>query len=130
LGQSGLAGSSFAQQILGENQMQAGQNIAGIPSTMTNDFLARGVPTVVGAGTNALSTAASLNTTSRGQFTPSLFNDLLQGFTGGKGGGSGASPGSYFGSGGGSSGGGKGGSSAGATAGLSSYAGDPIASFA
>src|SRR5271166_3715911 len=43
LATSGLANSSFAQQILGTNAQQAGQQIAGIPSSMTNDFLARGV---------------------------------------------------------------------------------------
>jgi hypothetical protein len=96
LATAGLGNSSFARDIMGTNSMNAGQQIAGIPSTMTNDFLARGVPTVIGAGTNALNTAAALNTSQTGTFTPSLFNDFLQGFTGGKGGSAGSDLGGMF----------------------------------
>jgi hypothetical protein len=90
LAQSGLSGSSFAQEILGQNQMQAGQNIAAIPSTITNDFLAHGAPTVIGAGTSALSQAAGLNVSGGWTNTPSLWANILQGLqAAGGGGGSG-----------------------------------------
>lgn len=79
LATSGLSGSQFAQEILGGNQMQSGENISQIPTSITNDFLSRGVPTVVGTGTSALSTAAGLNTSSTQQFTPSFWSMFLQG---------------------------------------------------
>lgn len=77
LAESGLANSSFGQEILGNQQMEAGQQIASIPTTMTNDFLARGVPTVAGFGTNALGLAAQLNTAR--SYTPSFWDMFLQG---------------------------------------------------
>ncbi len=77
IAQSGLAGTPFASEILGQNQETAGQQIGAIPSTITSNFLSQGVPTVVGAGTNALNTAANLDTSS--YTTPSFWDYFLQG---------------------------------------------------
>ena len=99
LAQSGLANSSFGTAILGQNQEQAGQQIAAIPSQITNDFLQRGAPTVIGAGTGALTTAAGLNTQSNTQFTPGFWQMFTQGL-GASSQGLGYGVGSYFGAGG------------------------------
>ena len=93
LSEAGLANSSFGTEILGNQQMEAGQQIAQIPTTMTNDFLARGVPSVIGAGTNALNTAAGLNTTQ--QFTPGFWQLFTQGLQAGSQG-AGAATGAYL----------------------------------
>ena len=75
LAQSGLANSSFAQEILGENDMQGTQQIANMPADITSSFLGRAVPVVAGTGTNALNTAANLNTTST--WTPGEFEQFI-----------------------------------------------------
>jgi hypothetical protein len=120
LSQSGLANSSFGQEILGQSSMNAGQQIGALPTTLTNDFLARGVPAVAGMGTNALSTAAQLNRT--GTLTPSFWDQFQQMLK------IGLDPGGVFGTGGFSMGGGGGGGKSGSTSGLTSYAGDTLGS--
>jgi hypothetical protein len=77
LSEGGLANSSFGQQLLGENAEEGGQSIAAIPSDVTNAFLGKAVPTVANAGTGALNTAASLDTSSWS--TPSFMQYFMQG---------------------------------------------------
>lgn len=77
LAKSGLANSSFANQILGENEMSGTSQIANMPANITQDFLGRSIPTVTGAGTGALGQAASLDTTSK--FTPGFWEMFMQG---------------------------------------------------
>ena len=79
LAQSGLANSSFAQEILGENDMQGSQQIANMPADITSSFLGRAIPTVAGSGQNALNTAANLNTTQT--TTPGFWEMFMQGLS-------------------------------------------------
>ena len=83
LSESGMINSSFGQQILGQSAQDAGQNIAAIPTNMTNQFLAGAVPTVASAGTGALSQAAGLNTSGTTTQTPSFMSYLMQGLQAG-----------------------------------------------
>ena len=78
-----MINSSFGQQILGQSAQDAGQNIAAIPTNMTNQFLAGAVPTVASAGTGALSQAAGLNTSGTTTQTPSFMSYLMQGLQAG-----------------------------------------------
>lgn len=79
LAASGLAGSSFGNAILGEEQEQSGQQIGGIPSSIAENFISSGVPGVTGAigtGVSAIGGAASADTTT--ESTPSFMQYLLQ----------------------------------------------------
>jgi hypothetical protein len=72
--------SSFGQQILAQEQMAGGQQIASLPANMTEQFLSGAVPTVTGfagTGTQAVGTAGglSLQRTS----TPSFWDYFMQG---------------------------------------------------
>ena len=101
LAESGLANSSFAKDILGENEMTGTQQIASMPANITDSFLGRAIPAVVGSGTSAIQEAARLNTTTN--TTPSFMDFFLQSLQAGEQGGATAASGSGGGAGGGTS---------------------------
>ena len=92
LARSGLSGSSFGQQIMGELGMSSGEDIAATGPNAAGQFI-QGAPGVASTGIGALGTAGQLTTNSTS--TPSFWDQFIQGL-GATTSGAGEAAGAYF----------------------------------
>ncbi len=63
---------------MAETAMGGGQEIAQIPTNAASQFISM-APNAINTGVGALSTAAGLDTTRKGTYTPSFWDSFMQG---------------------------------------------------
>ena len=86
LARSGLAGTSFAENILSQEQGTNAARTGAIPSDMTQAFIGQAIPQLggqAGRASGAIAGAGGLQNTQAGTQTPSFWDFFTQGLQAG-----------------------------------------------